>query len=211
MLRRCVETLDGAPAGVALVYPQYVHIDSNGKTTPTDAYSMETRDPRPYRRLAYVLEHIIYGTVLFGLMRPEILRKTRLENSFASSDLVLLAELAMLGEIWEIPEVLFQRRFHARMSTKANPTHASLAVFADSKQAGKRRFLPAQEKLILEYMGSALRLPLGIGGKLSCFAVAASMTYLRYIFRYTGPFRDRWGLHLRRRAGKPKKLASKTN
>jgi hypothetical protein len=53
-------------------------------------------------------------------MRASALRHTRLIGPFVASDYVLLAELSLLGEIWEVPEVLFQRRLHPRISTYAH-------------------------------------------------------------------------------------------
>ena len=49
---------------------------------------------------------------IFGVMRTDLLRRTSLHGSYYGSDKVLLAELAMLGRIENLPEPLFIKRFH---------------------------------------------------------------------------------------------------
>jgi glycosyltransferase involved in cell wall biosynthesis len=55
MLRRCVEVLDRSPASVAMVYPLAELIDGQGKTLVAPLDRIESRDPRPHRRLARLL------------------------------------------------------------------------------------------------------------------------------------------------------------
>ena len=111
-LKRCMEVFDHAPANVALVAPASEIIDEHGKATAIPVECLDTRQARPHERLGLILERVYWAPAQFGVYRSETLRKTRLIDSFFASDNVLLAEIAMLGEIREIPEVLFQRRFH---------------------------------------------------------------------------------------------------
>ena len=191
MLRRCVETLAGAPASVALVYPQLLLVDDNDavireETLAYDVVSLDTRAARPHERLAWVLSRIVLGTPMYGVMRSDLLRKTRLIGSFHTSDYVLLAELAMLGEFWEIPEKLIRRRLHTGRSTAANPTRKALEAWLDPSRGGKRDLLPIEDRLAWEYVKSARRMPLGPVDRALCIMAALSVTYRIRALRTAG-------------------------
>src|SRR5690606_40493894 len=47
------------------------------------------------------------------LFRSEVLHRTHLVRPYVSSDLTLIAELALRGQFHEVPEPLFLRRVHA--------------------------------------------------------------------------------------------------
>ena len=48
--------------------------------------------------------------MIFGVMRSDLLRKTPLHGSYILADRNLLAEIGLMGRIYEIPEHLFFRR-----------------------------------------------------------------------------------------------------
>jgi hypothetical protein len=50
---------------------------------------------------------------VFGVIRTDVLRKTRLLGPFLSSDVRMLHELALRGEFVQVPQRLFFRRMHA--------------------------------------------------------------------------------------------------
>ena len=119
-LSRCVGLLESAPVSVVLVAPQAEIIDEAGRrSSQCEVERLETRRPRPYQRAADVLGELRWATALFGVFRTEALGKTRLLDRFHAADFVLLLEVAMLGEIWELPEVpvpkaVSCRGFHQR-------------------------------------------------------------------------------------------------
>ena len=110
MLTRSVEVLKGAPRSVVLAYPRCEMIWNGQPRAREEECSIECRDTRAYRRLQTVVRHVVMVNQLYGLIKREALAKTQLNGLYASSDYVLLAELAMLGEIWEMPETLVRRR-----------------------------------------------------------------------------------------------------
>jgi glycosyltransferase involved in cell wall biosynthesis len=201
-LRRCVEVFDQAPSTVVLVAPRTEIIDEDGRSTMQRAETLHTTRSLPHQRVADVLRSVAWATAQFGLFRSEALRKTRLVDRFLASDWVLLLELAILGEIWEIPEVLFQRRYHSGVSTIANKTHTELAEWFDTSQKTTRRLLPRvklallpRTKLGLEYGRSIARLPMPAGERIPCFLVAFSIWFSREAHRlgeeYGSRLRDR--------------------
>ena len=198
--------LDRAPASVALVAPRAEVIDEHGGKMPEDwkVERLDTRRPRPHQRVGEVLRHVDWATAQFGLFRAEALRKTRLIDRFHACDYVLLMEVAILGEIWEIPEVLFQRRFHAGVSTNANRTPAELAQWFDPSLKSRRLFSPRlkldlvpRTRLGWEYARSIARMPMPTGERLLCFLTAlygwASREIRRLSYQYGMRFRRKLG------------------
>ena len=74
----------------------------------------------PIVRFWQVLSRARWGTHMFGVMRREMLQKTRLVPNFAGGDRAMLAELALLGRFHCANEVLFSKRFHEKVSWSLN-------------------------------------------------------------------------------------------
>jgi glycosyltransferase involved in cell wall biosynthesis len=206
-LRRCVEVLDQAPSSVVLVAPRVEIIDEKGKKIAKDwkVERLDTRRPRPHQRVADVLRHVAWATAQFGLFRSEALRKTRLIDRFHACDYVLLLEVAILGEIWEIPEILFQRRFHPAISTSADKTQAELLQWFDPSQKPKGRFFPRMKldlvprtRLALEYARSIGRMPLPAKERILCFFTAFFYWFSRESRRLVSEYWSRLRGNLKR-------------
>jgi glycosyltransferase involved in cell wall biosynthesis len=202
-LRRCVEVMDKAPSTVVLVAPRTEIIDEDGHKTMQLAESMNVIQSRPHRRVAEVLRNVAWAAAQFGLYRSEVLRKTRLIDRFLASDWVLLMELAILGEIWEIPEILYQRRDHPGISTIANKSQADLVGWFDTSRKAKVPRLPRMKlalqprtKLIWEYARSIFRMPMPGYERLLCLWTAFSIWFSREAYRlkleYGSRLRDRF-------------------
>jgi hypothetical protein len=84
--------------------------------------AIESKASRSYRRLARVVSNVVLGTPAYGVIRANALKRTRLIDAFFLSDYILFAELAMLGEIWGLPELLLRKRFHPARFMAANKT-----------------------------------------------------------------------------------------
>ena len=152
MIGRCVAAFEAAPTSVVLVYPQALLIDSNGNVIRRYNTSIECRDPSPHRRLATVVRSVRLGTPVYGLIRSEALHKTHLFGSFHSSDHVLLAELALLGEIIEVPEPLFFKRMHHERATQANDDIAAWDTWSNPTKMRRKGFLGRSDRVDLEYL-----------------------------------------------------------
>lgn len=122
-LRRCVETLDRSGSNVVLCFPQRLLINADGQVLGPDGSPnwLETRPP--YDRISFSrlmrVAGIAHPMFAFGLMRRDALAKTRLIGSYMHNDLVLVAELRLLGEFREIAEPLFYTRMHRETSAFA--------------------------------------------------------------------------------------------
>lgn len=187
-LRRCVEVLNQAPPSVVLVAPRTEIIDEEGRRIAKDWHveSLHAGHPRPHQRLKDILWNVDWATAQFGLFRSEALRKTRLIDRFIMSDYVLMLEVAILGEIWEIPEILFQRRYHSGISNIANRTHAEFLRWLDPSQKTERDLFPRMRpalklrtKLGFEYARSIWRMPMSNYERVCCFLYGFLIWFVR--------------------------------
>ena len=102
---------------------------------------------------------------MFGLMRTEAIRKTRLEGSYVAADVVVLSELALMGQFYELPERLLYRRRHPEGSGYLDPWEK--AAFVDPVNKG--RILLPRWKLLFE-LAKALQISdLNFTDKLRCY------------------------------------------
>jgi glycosyltransferase involved in cell wall biosynthesis len=178
-LSRCMETFEQAPRSAVLVYPQSLLIDGEGRPIREYRTSIAAKNPRPHRRLARVINNVMLGTPAYGVIRASALRQTRLIDAFFSSDYVLFAELAMLGEIWELPELLLRKRMHPARGTVAHKSIQSYDWWLDPRRRRGRRVLPVVHKLAFEYVKSAWRLPLHPYERVMCSVIGLYCHYWR--------------------------------
>lgn len=178
-IERCVDVFASAPATVALVYGRTKVIDDNGVVIRDHEDNLDIRDPRPHRRLAIVVRNVVMYNAGFGLIRRTALDQTRLLDAFPAADYVFMAELAMAGEFWEIPEFLFFRREHAAMSRKANPTAAEAAEWF---APGSGTTGPSREFLTIfaEHFRSIHKAPLGRLDRARCYGAYLPTALRRY-------------------------------
>jgi glycosyltransferase involved in cell wall biosynthesis len=169
-LGRCVEVIERAPARVVLVTPKAEAIDENGRFLYKLAESLDTRHAQPHRRVGDVLRSVLWAPAQFGLFRTDALEKTRLIQPFFATDYVLLVEIALMGEIWELPETLFQRRKHSGISTTANAKPRELRAWFDPSQRGVKNVIPPRLRLALEYFRSITRAKLPVKERFLCYS-----------------------------------------
>jgi glycosyltransferase involved in cell wall biosynthesis len=156
-LLRCVEALDADPS-ITLVYPRAEKIDARGALIRRPLWDLHSDSERPHERFRYqiCIDHWCYH--VFGLIRAETLRQTRLIDRYSASDRVLLAHLSLLGRFHEIPEVLAFQREHSQRSTRANATLRSRSGWFEPKAAEQITF--PNWRLLREYLLVIERTPL---------------------------------------------------
>lgn len=185
LLERCMDAHDADPAAV-LWYPQTVEIDADGRVVRPFTDSLHLTDERPHRRLRDLLDRYNTSNAIFGLIRHEALRTTRLLDDFYSADIVLLAELALLGRFVEIPEQLFQRRWEDR---SAPPDKSKAAVDRWYNPDTRRKHHFRRTRLFREITRSILRAPIPGGEKLRAIQALYGVWGPRYARTVAGEFR----------------------
>jgi glycosyltransferase involved in cell wall biosynthesis len=119
-LAKCVDILERYPA-VVLCYPRAKIIDDKGIPVKDYDDRLHLDAHQPSRRLrGYLLNPEAFHTV-FGVIRRAALAKTPLIANYIGSDIVLLARLALVGQIYEVPDRLFLRREHPGRSGHLAP------------------------------------------------------------------------------------------
>jgi glycosyltransferase involved in cell wall biosynthesis len=166
-LERCVAVLDKNP-DVVLCYAKTKILDRFGKHVRNyeDGYN-KLISRKPSQRFKEF--HRIGGhcNPVFGVIRSEVLAKTPLIGKYPGSDRVLLGELALWGQFYEVPAYLFGRRMHAETSLGANQTDAEVAGWFDPKKSAKIAF-PRWRRLE-EYIKSISRVDIARGEKARCY------------------------------------------
>jgi glycosyltransferase involved in cell wall biosynthesis len=166
-LERCVAVMD-AHTEVTLCYTGVVVIDEHG-TEHERFLPGKALDASPSRRFfdLYTLSHNCETS--YGLMRSAVLRRTDLQLNYTDSDRTLLAELALHGPFWQVPEYLFRKRYHPRMSTSQfSDWRARMAWFAPE---GHDRRLSPYWLQFLHYLRIIRRVPLPLHERLSCLGL----------------------------------------
>ena len=108
---------------------------------------------------------------VFGLIRRSALTKTSLIGPYPSSDMILLWQPLLLGEIHEYPKVLFLRRSHPKSSVRANPDFSSrMNWFAPGRKA--RFYLPTANR-VRRYLLAIVDSDLPKKEKMRCYSVLA--------------------------------------
>jgi glycosyltransferase involved in cell wall biosynthesis len=167
-LRECVDLLDEAPSSVVLVYPKSVQIDADGNILGPYEDHLDARETTPSRRLERVLRHSGLCYAALGLHRSSVLAKTHLIGGFESSDVVLLAELAMIGQFWQIPRHLYQARVHGGTTFSQ---YQSKEEFDEKMDVANRdRYVMPRTRQFLEILRAISRVELGRADRLQCAA-----------------------------------------
>ncbi|MGB5873291.1 MAG: glycosyltransferase family 2 protein [Bacteroidota bacterium] len=173
-LEKCIEVLDRDP-GVVLCFPDDQDIDK--ESTPIDARrathvpgDMRASSPKASERLRNLARYDHDCEEVFGLVRLEVLRKTRLIQSYTDSDRTLLGELGLYGRFHQVPEPLFLHRHHSSSSCRANPVEGGWHERARWFDPGlSNRVLFSQWRQLWEYSRAIMRAPLGLPEKAKCF------------------------------------------
>ena len=170
-IERCVEVLDGHP-DAALCYPKTLLIDASGGNPIPYADELHLVSADPVERFRnFLFRKPERCNAVLGLARRAVLARTSLIGHYNSSDRVLLAHLALLGTIHELPEALFSRRVHPQASLKANTTAREVAAWFDPSRR-HRLVLPLLRRGV-EYLRCIRRADLGLGGQLACARLVA--------------------------------------
>jgi len=111
-IERCVAVLQ-EHEDVVLCYPKTTLIDESGHVIEPYEDNLDLRSPNVGDRFRSAVWNIRKVNVIYGLMRSDVLRRTRLIGNYPGADVDLLIELTLYGRFFEIPEALFFRRMHA--------------------------------------------------------------------------------------------------
>lgn len=155
-LGECVSVLDARPE-VVLCYAPAEYIGPDGR------HKRFVRNPpgyahgaTPAARIRSTLRVTTHCFEIFGVMRTASLLATRRIGAYPASDVVLLAELALLGEFAQLEEPLFRHRMHRQRSVFQHEDRRDLVQWYTPDA---RRILAPRWRLLREFSGAFVALP----------------------------------------------------
>ena len=171
LLERSIEILSQNPDAV-LAYSDVQYIDNHGRHLKELRRSLNIESDSPSGRLRHFFEYYTYpreANAIIGVLRTDALKVSGRIGPYPSSDLVLMAELALAGRFVHIPELLFYRRDHRDRSTVVNRTAKEIAMWFDPRNTRWRDefWWP----MLRGYVNSINRASLPPTERLRCFRV----------------------------------------
>ncbi|MEJ2601384.1 MAG: glycosyltransferase family 2 protein [Anaerolineales bacterium] len=182
-LARCIEILDN-DSTIVLCYSRAKIIDEIGEFVDDYNPGPDTSSKKPHERFRKLILHPEYATQQMGVIRSSILRQTVLHGSYPSSDEVLLAQLALFGGFFEIPDRLFYYRIYPQQSTQVMKTQRERVLFFDTSYSGKV-VLPKWQ-----YLFACLKVihdsPIYVYERVNCYLVMMQWLFVPAHFRAMG-------------------------
>jgi glycosyltransferase involved in cell wall biosynthesis len=168
LLQRCIEALDAHP-DVVLSHAWEAFVDEEGAVIHPVDYRLATDSPRAPDRFRDTL-FVQGGDDLYGVMRTNILRRTPLHGTYHHAEHTLIAELALYGPFWQVPEVLYFRRDHPDRASREEKKRERAARF-DPKRANRLRnpVIRLLAEYIWGYVTAIQRAPLSPADRLRCY------------------------------------------
>jgi glycosyltransferase involved in cell wall biosynthesis len=167
-----VRELDNHPETV-LAYPQTVLINAKGKFLRYHDDKMDLHKERPSERFKEFQE--VYrapytcNPIVGGLVRSETLRRTPCIERYVSSDMILLGELTLHGEIHELSDCYFYRRDHKGTSVHSYPSLNSRIAWFDPAKAGRPQL--TRWYWLWGYLRAIKKSPISRDEKLRCYLI----------------------------------------
>jgi len=174
-LARCVEVLDREPK-VVLAYPKTKFIDEHGNVMSEYDDRLHLPHERASDRFRTLVDRLGYCNALYGLMRADVAKRTRLLGSYFGADMVFLAEFVLYGAFWEIPQFVFYRRFHEAASSRMTTLDQYKKFW---NPAGRGRIYLYTWRHLWEHARSVQRAPLDVAEKLRLAAFLVRVAFWR--------------------------------
>jgi glycosyltransferase involved in cell wall biosynthesis len=187
LLRLCVEALDEHP-DVVLAHSWTAMIDTSGAVTNAIEYPLATSSARAPERFRSMLFDE-GGDDDGGVIRMEVLRRTAPLDSYYHSDRTIIAELALHGPFYQVPDWLYFRRDHPDRALRAFPTVRTWCTNLDPRRADRLRHPTARlwAEYIWGYVAAIRRAPLSPADRRECYRHLAQWAANRARRGRTGP------------------------
>ena len=154
LLLRCVEVLDERPE-VVLVHSYTAMIDGDGAVFQANAYRLNTAAPRASDRFRSLLLGS-GGDDDGGVVRRAVLLRTAMKESYHHADRTIIAELALHGPFYQLPEWMYFRRDHPGRAERAQPSVRARCANMDPRRANP--WLNPVPRLLGEYLWAYTRM-----------------------------------------------------
>ncbi|GAB4524375.1 MAG: glycosyltransferase family 2 protein [Pleurocapsa sp.] len=177
-LRQCIELLDRDSSIVIAHSPAFEIDQDDNKVRTYDGINLSLNADRPrdrFWRLVWT-EHF---TEIFGVMRSQIIAKTKLHGSYVGSDRNFLAEILLHGNIGYTSDRLFCRREHPESYVAALKDNAQRRQWFDPKANYPDRLTGLIKAK--EYSSAIASAPIPVSEKISCWGMLIEFVARRSI------------------------------
>ena len=194
-LEKCVRVLDNDPS-VVLCHSLVNKIDENGTIVGNydDRTLFNISSSNPHERFRDLITERNTCWAFHGVVRTNSLKKTPLHGDYIYADRNLLAELGLVGKIYEIPEHLVLRRDHSEAYTRTFYSkgagvrnYRSQSIWWTGRKRKRILVLPHWRNC-LEFFRSVNRVPLKWSERWLCYN-----EIIRWILREGWPYM-KWDL-----------------
>jgi hypothetical protein len=168
VLSRCVRALEEDSTRI-LAFPESVLVDAQGTALRTyddgDGWSAATAA----ERFEVSLTQWGYCNVIYGVVRADVLRHTRLLGSYPGSDLVLQADLAIRGAFTRVRGEYYHRRIHDGCTNERDPEQLAQFFIPERSRPFDSKLL----RIFCELTGIVWNAPIGIDQKRRMYGALA--------------------------------------
>ena len=172
-VEQCVRLME-ADSTVVLVYSHTAFIDDENLPVSLSTEDPEARSELASERFKTICSRLVVNNAQQGVIRTSALRQTGLDRPYPGGDMVLMAELALLGKYVLIPEPLLFRRASARTWTPLRTIEEKDKMFWP---AGAPRLRLHSFRTHWDYFLTALRSPLSWKERLRSMDYACRIAY----------------------------------
>jgi glycosyltransferase involved in cell wall biosynthesis len=166
-LSRCLAAMSD---DVVLAFGRTCFIDEEGARLQVFEGDFPVEEERPSERFRKVCHQLSINNAQSGLIRTSALRRTGYDRMYRSGDLVLMAELAMLGRWRLLDGVLLYRRAGAQHFTAMRSERALAEMFVPGTSSRQRL---VNLRRHIDFICSALGSPVPYGER--CGAAIAAL------------------------------------
>lgn len=168
-LSRCVNVLSQNKS-IVLCHSKTNLINEHGRLIGKYDYKIRVDSSKPHERFGDIISMRNNTWVLiFGLIRSSALRMTQLIGRYIGSDRNLLAEISLIGRMYEIPDYLFFRREHSQAYTNKDH-HSYQEKLGWWIETSAHAWILPYWRNCLEYFKSVRRIPLRWSERQLCYA-----------------------------------------
>lgn len=186
-LQRCLELLE-QDSSLSLAHCITMRIDEDGRENGK-YYNLRLNGDRICDRFWAVVWTIdIYE--VYGVMRSNLVAKTKLAGSYVGSERTMLAKMLLQGNIGYVEEGLFSRRDHAGAQTaihiQARKAGNYAAILSSQAPKSKVPRLLASAVRFGKYLEALLSFPMPLRDRIACLKTLAEWVIHRSVESATG-------------------------
>ncbi|MGH3275408.1 MAG: glycosyltransferase family 2 protein [Streptosporangiaceae bacterium] len=179
LIERCVTALDENPH-LLLAHSWTTIIDSAGDVIKAVAYPLASASPRPPERFRSML-FASGGDDIYGVLRTRDLRAIAPLGSHHHADRTLVAELALRGPFYQVPDWLYYRRDHPQQAGRTNLTMRARCANLDPRRASVVRNPEVRlyGEYLWAYIAAIWRARLSRADRLECYRYLGEWARIR--------------------------------